>query len=59
MLSLTWANPQLTTLEAQVTIPVLGEHPVEMGNHRGWWMPSGVTRQFRPSLPCRRGISQI
>jgi cytochrome c peroxidase len=29
--NLTWANSQLTTLEAQVAVPVLGEHPVEMG----------------------------
>lgn len=28
---LTWADPRLTTLEAQVAVPVLGEHPVEMG----------------------------
>lgn len=29
--TLTWADPRLTTLEAQVAVPVLGEHPVEMG----------------------------
>jgi cytochrome c peroxidase len=28
---LTWADPRLTTLEAQVSVPVLGTHPVEMG----------------------------
>jgi cytochrome c peroxidase len=28
---LTWANPQLTTLEVQALIPLFGEHPVEMG----------------------------
>jgi len=28
---LTWADPRLTRLEAQVAVPVLGEHPVEMG----------------------------
>lgn len=28
---LTWADPRLTTLEAQVAVPVLGKHPVEMG----------------------------
>lgn len=28
---LTWADPRLTMLEAQVAVPVLGEHPVEMG----------------------------
>lgn len=28
---LTWADPRLSTLEAQVSVPVLGTHPVEMG----------------------------
>lgn len=28
---LTWADPRLTSLELQVAVPVLGEHPVEMG----------------------------
>ncbi len=28
---LTWADPGLATLEAQVAVPVLGDHPVEMG----------------------------
>lgn len=28
---LTWADSRLMTLEAQVAVPVLGEHPVEMG----------------------------
>ncbi len=28
---LTWADPRLTTLEAQAEVPVLGDHPVEMG----------------------------
>lgn len=28
---LTRADPRLTTLEAQIAVPVLGEHPVEMG----------------------------
>ncbi|KPH67070.1 cytochrome c peroxidase [Novosphingobium sp. ST904] len=28
---LTWADPRQTTLEAQVSVPVLGDHPVEMG----------------------------
>ena len=27
---LTWADPRLTSLEAQVAVPVFGEHPVEM-----------------------------
>ncbi|HWB45865.1 MAG TPA: cytochrome c peroxidase [Hyphomicrobiaceae bacterium] len=29
--SLTWADPRQTTLEGQVSVPVFGEHPVEMG----------------------------
>ena len=28
---LTWANPNLTSLEVQALIPIFGEHPVEMG----------------------------
>lgn len=28
---LTWANPHITTLEAQVAMPLFGDHPVEMG----------------------------
>ncbi len=28
---LTWANPQLNSLEVQSLIPLFGEHPVEMG----------------------------
>jgi cytochrome c peroxidase len=29
--TLTWANPQMTSLEVQALIPLFGEHPVEMG----------------------------
>ncbi len=29
--TLTWANPALVTLESQMAVPMLGEHPVEMG----------------------------
>lgn len=29
--TLTWANPQLKSLEVQALIPLFGEHPVEMG----------------------------
>ena len=29
--TLTWANPQLTSLEVQALMPIFGEHPVEMG----------------------------
>lgn len=29
--TLTWANPNLLTLERQIVIPMFGEHPVEMG----------------------------
>jgi cytochrome c peroxidase len=28
---LTWANPLLQTLEAQIAVPLFGEHPVEQG----------------------------
>jgi len=28
---LTWANPLMTTLEAQLLVPLFGEHPIEMG----------------------------
>lgn len=31
MPTLTWANPQLTSLEVQALVPLFGEHPVEMG----------------------------
>lgn len=31
--SLTWGDPHVKTLEAQVLIPVLGQDPVEMGMH--------------------------
>ena len=31
---LTWSNPLLTSMEAQVLIPLFGEHPVEMGGGR-------------------------
>lgn len=29
--TLTWANPLVTTLERQALLPLLGEHPVELG----------------------------
>lgn len=29
--TLTWANPNITTLEQQILTPLFGEHPVEMG----------------------------
>jgi cytochrome c peroxidase len=29
--TLTWADPTLTSLEAQMLVPLAGEHPVEMG----------------------------
>jgi cytochrome c peroxidase len=28
---LTWANPRMTSLEVQALVPILGDHPVEMG----------------------------
>ncbi|EIZ77600.1 di-heme cytochrome c peroxidase [Novosphingobium sp. Rr 2-17] len=35
MVPLTWADSRLTTLEAQVPVPVMGDHPVEMGMKGG------------------------
>jgi cytochrome c peroxidase len=29
--TLTWANPQMVSLEVQALVPLFGEHPVEMG----------------------------
>lgn len=29
--ALTWANPEVTTLEQQALLPLLGQHPVELG----------------------------
>lgn len=29
--TLTWANPNLNSLEKQALVPIFGEHPVEMG----------------------------
>lgn len=31
MPALTWANPNLTSLEVQALLPLFGEHPIEMG----------------------------
>ncbi|MCU0549656.1 MAG: di-heme enzyme [Leptolyngbya sp. Prado105] len=28
---LTWANPNMTSLESQLLVPLFGEHPIEMG----------------------------
>lgn len=33
--ALTWANPQMRTLEAQALVPMFGEHPVELGLKEG------------------------
>lgn len=39
---LTWANPQVTSLEKQALIPLFGEHRVEMGMAERWPVFSAV-----------------
>jgi cytochrome c peroxidase len=49
---LTWADPRLTTLEAQVAVPVAGTDPVEMGM-------AGRTAEIAERLgrdPCYRAV---
>src|ERR1700722_2578295 len=33
--ALTWSNPQMTNLEDQALVPMLGDHPIELGLHQG------------------------
>jgi cytochrome c peroxidase len=33
--SLTWNNPDMTSLEKQALVPMMGDHPVELGLHEG------------------------
>jgi len=33
--ALTWSNPRMKLLEEQATVPMFGEHPVELGLHEG------------------------
>ncbi|WP_157219700.1 cytochrome-c peroxidase [Flavisphingomonas formosensis] len=60
--TLTWADPRLTTLEAQVAVPVRGEHPVEMGMKgqegemaRRLAADSCYRRMFRKAFPSESG----
>lgn len=32
--SFTWSNPEIRTLEEQALVPMMGEHPVELGLHQ-------------------------
>ncbi len=56
--SLTWGDPRVTTLEAQVAIPLLGHDPVEMGMAgmeaelaRRLGRDACYTRMFRAAFP--------
>lgn len=60
---LTWADPRLSTLEAQVMVPVLGEHPVEMGMKgneaelvRRLSRDQCYRQMFRKAFPAERGV---
>lgn len=60
--SLTWADPGLRTLEAQVLVPTMGEHPVEMGMTgqaaelaRRLGGDACYRRQFADAFPERKG----
>lgn len=62
MAPLTWADPRQTTLEAQVAVPVLGDHPVEMGMKgqeaeiaRRLGRDPCYVRQFRTAFPEKGG----
>jgi cytochrome c peroxidase len=49
--SLTWANPDLTSLEAQAAVPMFGDQPVELGlQHR----PKPFVRVLREDPRYRR-----
>lgn len=59
---LTWADPRQATLEAQMLVPVLGDHPVEMGMKgqeaeiaRRLSRDPCYRRMFRAAFPERRG----
>ena len=60
--ALTFADPGLTTLEAQVAVPLFGEHPVEMGMKgkdaelvRRLARDACYVRMFRKAFPETRG----
>jgi cytochrome c peroxidase len=59
---LTWADPRLKGLEQQVAVPVLGDHPVEMGMKgseteiaRRLGRDDCYVRMFASAFPERRG----
>ncbi|CAN5214666.1 di-heme enzyme [soil metagenome] len=63
MAPLTWADPRQTSLEAQVAVPMLGDHPVEMGMKgreaeisRRLARDPCYVRQFRSAFPERQGV---
>lgn len=60
--TLTWGDPRVTTLEAQVRIPVLGTSPVEMGMHgqeaeivRRLARDGCYAQMFRTAFPADHG----
>lgn len=62
MPSLTWGDPRVRTLEAQLLIPIAGTHPVEMGmnGHEAdiadrLGKDACYRRMFQAAFPARRG----
>ena len=60
--ALTWGDPGLRSLEAQVLVPTLGEHPIEMGMKgqeaelaRRLGADACYRRMFAEAFPDRRG----
>jgi cytochrome c peroxidase len=60
--SLTWGDPGLRTLEAQVVVPTMGEHPIAMGMKgqeaelaRRLGGDACYRRQFAEAFPERKG----
>jgi cytochrome c peroxidase len=64
--ALTWGDPGLRTLEAQVLVPTMGEHPIEMGMkgqeaelaHR-LGGDACYRRQFADAFPERKGAIDV
>lgn len=61
--SLTWGDGSIRTLEAQALVPMLGEHPVEMGMKgqeaelaRRLGGNACYTRLFRAAFPAEQGV---
>jgi cytochrome c peroxidase len=60
--SYTWANPQLTTLEKQMLVPLFSDHPLEMGlqGHDPQLIQklhddAAYTKMFQESFPAESG----